>query len=461
MDKQDDPGLVDLHELSDEIAKKSSRARFRDESLEGFKLAATLLAARQNYQGAIEVLAYEQALHPNPPASFFARLAEVFERRGDQLAKASSGASSQSDLIKHDQQVRDLRTKAGDAYIAYSRCLTLIDDKGYGDAMWRGIDLYDQAANAQRTIAALELFVAERPGDPLAPDALLRLGGAYQAAGMFDKAVGTFQRNQFRYPQSLAASKSAVPLAQAYIAKGPEDFGKAEKVLLSVVENNPLLAPESEEFRAALFELAQLYYRTDRFEDSVNRLEEFVTRYPNEEKIGQLMFLMGDSYRKSAGALDLKIAGAGAGVDPAEASNARKDRLTKAKSYYDKAIEIYRAAPPKSDIDKVYYKLAHFYRADCLYDLGQYAEAIQLYDTAAFRYQDDPSALAAYVQIVNAYCALGKIPEAKTANERAKWLLRRIPPEAFKESAASVPKQYYEQWLQWTSDAGLWSAVEK
>jgi tetratricopeptide (TPR) repeat protein len=194
MDKQDDPGLVDLHELSDEIAKKSSRARFRDESLEGFKLAATLLAARQNYQGAIEVLAYEQALHPNPPASFFARLAEVFEKRGDQLAKASSGASSQSDLIKHDQQVRDLRTKAGDAYIAYSRCLTLIDDKGYGDAMWRGIDLYDQAANAQRTIAALELFVAERPGDPLAPDALLRLGGAYQAAGMFDKAVSGLHR---------------------------------------------------------------------------------------------------------------------------------------------------------------------------------------------------------------------------------------------------------------------------
>ena len=95
---------------------------------------------------------------------------------------------------------------------------------------------------------------------------------------MFDKAIAAFQKNQFRYPQSLAASKSAVPLAQAYIAKGPESFGKAENVLLSVVNNNPLLTPESEEFKQALFELGQLFYRTNRFEDAVGRLTEFVDR---------------------------------------------------------------------------------------------------------------------------------------------------------------------------------------
>src|SRR5204862_2883165 len=115
-------------------------------------------------------------------------------------------------------------------------------------------------------------------------------------------AVSAFQRNQFRYPQSLAASKSAAPLAQAYIAKGPDYFKKAEKVLLSVVDNNPILAPESEEFREALFDLAQLYYRTDQFEEAIHRLEEFTTRYPSEPKIGQLLFVMGDSYRKSAAA---------------------------------------------------------------------------------------------------------------------------------------------------------------
>jgi hypothetical protein len=60
------------------------------------------------------------------------------------------------------------------------------------------------------------------------------------------------------------------------------------------------------------------------------------------------------------------------------------------------------------------------------------------------------------VQIVNSYCALGKIEDAKTANERAKWLLRRIPPEAFKDGTFSMPKEYWEQWLKWTSEAGMW-----
>src|SRR5207237_4704218 len=111
MEREDDAGLSDLHDLSDEIARKSSRARYREEAIEGFKLASTLLAARQNYQGAIEVLAYEQSLHPNPPAppaSFFARLADVFEKRADQLARSAQNAP-EADAIKRNEQARDLR----------------------------------------------------------------------------------------------------------------------------------------------------------------------------------------------------------------------------------------------------------------------------------------------------------------------------------------------------------------
>jgi len=55
------------------------------------------------------------------------------------------------------------------------RALTLSSDKGYADALWHGIDLYDLAGDLRRTTAALKMFIYERPNDPLAPDALLRL----------------------------------------------------------------------------------------------------------------------------------------------------------------------------------------------------------------------------------------------------------------------------------------------
>jgi tetratricopeptide (TPR) repeat protein len=460
--KQEDAGLTDLHDLLDEMQSRPSAAKLKEPVLSGLRQASQMLATRENYQGAIEVLAYEQTLDPEPPPSFFERLGTVFERRADQLEQTAD-AGAPADKIRKTQQAREMRTRAGDAFIAYSQKLTLVDDKGYGDAMWHGIDLYDRASAVQYVISALELFVTERPEDRLAPDALLRLGRAYQAAGLFDKAISAFQRNQFRYPQSLAASQSAVPLAQAYIAKGPDYYTKAESVLISVVDNNKLLDPDAEEFKQALFDLAQLYYRTSRFEEAVARLEEFTQRYPADDRMGQLLFLMADSYRKSASLLDARLAsannetnGAAAVADLAEAVTAKRDRLGKAKGLYDRVIDMYRAHDPTSDVDKLYFKLAHFYRADCMYDLGDYAEAIKLYDTAAFRYQEDPSALAAYVQIVNAYCAMGKMDEARTANERAKWLLRRMPPEAFNDGSFSMPKAYWEQWLKWTSQSGMW-----
>jgi tetratricopeptide (TPR) repeat protein len=320
----------------------------------------------------------------------------------------------------------------------------------------------------------------------LSPDALLRLGRAYQAAGNFDKAIAAYQRNQFRYPNTLAASKSAVPLAQAYVAKGPDFYAKAEQVLTGVVDNNPLVTPEAAEFKQALFELAQLFYKTGRYEDAVVKLEELTARYPKEDRFGQLVFLMGDSYRKSAAALIVPTATStkaadpsaattaafsrdpkgsasaksttqpAAEMDPVEIATAKRDRLTKARVLFDRAIEVYRRSPPAGEVDRLYCKLAHFYRADCVFDLGNYEESIKLYDNAAFRYQDDPSALAAYVQIVNAYCALGKVPEAKTANERAKWLLRKMPAEAFNDGGFTMPKEYWDKWLQWTSSAGMW-----
>jgi TolA-binding protein len=403
-------------------------------------------------------MAYEQMLNPKPEPTFFTRLGSMYERRADQLEQGLADVAP-ADRIKRREQAREARIKAGDGYVAYAQKLTVADDNQYGDSLWHGIDLYDRAGNTQATIAALDLFVAQRPEDPLTPEALLRMGKSYQSVGQLDKAIATFQRNQFRYPKSLAASKSAVPLAQAYMAKGPESYGKAENVLASVLDNNPLLDPTSEDFRQALFDLGQLYYRTGRFEEAVVRLEEFSKRYPQDDHIGELLFLIGDSYRKSAQALGVKLSSSPTtkpGFDPAEMENARRERLKKAKGLYDRVVDTYRDVAPQRDTEKTYYRLSHFYRADCLYDLGEYEAAITLYDNAAFRFQDDPSALAAYVQIVNALCRLGKTEQAKAANERAKWLLRRIPPEAFTNGTFSMPKEYWEQWLKWANESGMW-----
>lgn len=458
---QDDAALTDFHDLTAEVSEKPARAKLKEAAIEGLKEAGVMLANRQNLQGAIETMANEQTLDPSPGAGFFERMGSVFEKRAKQL-QTTLATLSPADQIKRSQQIREMQTRAGDAFITYSQKLTLIDDKGYGDALWHGISLYDQAAALPYAISALELFITERPEDRLTPDATLRLGQAYQAQGQFDKAIETYQKNQLLHPQSLAASKSLVPMAQAYIAKGPEFYPKAERVLRGMLENNPLIDPQADEFRSALFDLAQLYYRTNRFEEAVARLQEFTQRYPDDDRGGQALYLMADSYRKSAGLLETKAAPAAANSnavsDLAEITAAKRDRLSKAKDLYDRVCERYATAVPSTDVEKLYLKFAHFYRAECVYDLGNYQEAITLSDQAAFRYQDDPTALSAYVQIVNAYCALGKIDQARAANERGKLLLNRMPAEAFTNGAFAMPKSYWEKQFAWTNDSGLFSA---
>jgi tetratricopeptide (TPR) repeat protein len=242
------------------------------------------------------------------------------------------------------------------------------------------------------------------------------------------------------------------------------------------------------------------------------------SRYPDDRRLGQVLFLSADSYRKSAALLKAvptvaapapatqpsiqqqvpadrrgvanapaaarqpfvnrppSGANTGQAVQAAaqemtrtqpppppsreareaeERENARRDRLTRAKKLYDRVIDRYRATPPAENLDRLYLKLSHFYRADCLYDLRDYAGAIALYEFAATRYQDDASSLAAHVQIVNAYCALQRFDEARAANERAKWLLRKMPAEAFEPGKSGMSKESWEQWLKWTTTAGV------
>jgi len=454
---EDAAGLADLHALVRQASEEGTREAYRQDVIAGIRQSAAVLAAQEKYDFALELLEDEHLLEPSPPPDFYERAASVYERHADQIEQTVNDAPTAADKIRRQQDVRRSRTLAGDSYIAFSRALTVADDKAHAAAMWKGVDLYDRAGNLPMVTSALELFAAERPEDGQTPDALLRLGRAYQAAGLFDKAVAVFERNQLRYPQSLAASKSGVPLAEAYIARGPQYYGRAENVLLAVL-NNPILSPDAEEFGQALFELAQLYYRTSRYEEAVVRLQEMTQRYPNDSRTPQLHFLMADSYRKSAALLIAKMRDAQSAQ--AEALAAKKDRLTNAKRFYDRVVEEFGDSTPAAELDRLYQKLSYFYRADCLYDLGDYDAAIKDYDQAAMRYQDDASALSAYVQIVNAYVEMGRIADAKRANERARTLLARMPPEAFTDGSFSMPKDYWVRWLKWTNDAGLWNGLE-
>ncbi|MEL7237611.1 MAG: tetratricopeptide repeat protein, partial [Planctomycetota bacterium] len=411
---KDELGTADVGEVADAFRRKPGMKPLQPELLGALRRGTRILSKRGEFEHAINLLAHEQAVVKSTGddvnADFFARLGMYFERYADELHEQIRAGEylNEADRLAAEQRVRGLWVKAGDAYVAYSRKLTLLDDEGYGNALWKGVSLYEKAADLDETVAALELFVAERPTDPLAPESMYRLGRAYQALGRQKPAVDAYVKLRGTYPQSLAAAQAAVPLAETYIAQGKADWPKAENVLRSVVEDNPLLSPESQTFRSATWELAQLFYRSERYPEALAKLEEFNRRYP-EDKSARLTFLQADCYRQAAMAgkealeeefaLDATLASAemrnATSDDPGAAAKLREveRNLSEASRLFDQALARYETTSPDDELDRTYQRLAYFYRADCAFDLGNFEEAVSLYDQAAFRYQDDPSAL--------------------------------------------------------------------
>ena len=68
----------------------------------------------------------------------------------------------------------------------------------------------------------------------------------------------------------------------------------------------------------------------------------------------------------------------------------------------------------------------YFARADVLYDLKRFEDAIDAYVSATNRYQNEPEALEAYVQIANCHRLLNRPDLARGTLEQAKAILNGI-----------------------------------
>jgi tetratricopeptide (TPR) repeat protein len=460
---QDDAGLSDLQRVTEVILKRESLDILRDELRDTLLEAEATLTSRSNYAGSLEVLDLETRLTPKPDTAFFGRLAVALEKRSAQVV-ALAKPNDAAEVARRRQESVELLTRAGKSYVKLSQMLTVASDEGYAENLWKGIDCFDRAGNTLDAIASLELFIAERPDDAQTPDALLRVGRSYEAIGQVDKAIAAYQQNMFRYASSLAATKSAVPLAQAYMRQGPSSFDRAERVLMEVVTNNPRLTPESNEFRSAILELGRLHYLSGDYDRAIARMEEYAQRYGVGAEKTQLSFQMADSYWKSAAKLDEQARQIEAGTfdskggpipDRMTVIMERRTRLEKALTQYATAIEAVQSKTQQTDLEKLYGRLAHFYRADCLYELGRYRESIEQFDRAAMLYPNDPSAISAYMKIFTAYVQLGEPDLAKAAHARASVMLSRMPRDAFNDSTYVISREDRERFLNFASEAGL------
>jgi tetratricopeptide (TPR) repeat protein len=425
----------------------------------------------EDYDVALEYLNLVRPLYePDYPADLQIELASTHERIGElRLREAWGGEAPADPEAARGKQVdpaakmrfQEAAVHFGEAagyYMRHAEQTMGTDEQAFADSLWNSARCYDRAQMWDKAIEVYAEFVRSRPQDPRQLEAMRLLGMAYQSIGQHETAVELFTELIEGNGRSPEAYASLVPLAQCRESMG--DFENAERVLLHVVTDHPAITPESVQYELALIELGKLYHQLGRYEEAIGRLSEAVQRYGQAAQGAQLRFRLADAYRLSVEQIDKDLLEPMPQPKQAALKRERARRLEEAQALFAAAIGELEAKPEsaRTALEKLFLRNAYFYRADCVYDLGRYEQAIDLYDLAARRWENDPASLVALVQIVNAYCELGRPQEAKIANDRARWQLKRIPEEAFDDPSLPMTREHWQEWLRWSSELDLFGS---
>ncbi len=431
-----------------------------------------LNVGRQDFDLALDYLSLLKPLYPvETPAPLLQEFAvtheQIAHQRLERFEAVQQGVDPNqvglSDGGRVDLAARRLAmqeaaahyAKAGDFYLKHAHAVTGVDDTGFGQSLWMAATSYDKAQLWDKAIGAYAEFIKSRPNDPRQLEAINHLGLAYQSDGQYPVAADLFKQLIEEHKHTPEAYKSLVPLARCQVAMS--QFDDAERVLLYVVTDHPAITPDSLQYQQALIELGKLYYQTGRFEQAIARLGEAVDRYGQTRQGAVLRFRFADAYRLSIQEIDESLEKMLPQKKEMELRAERARRLEQAQALFSQVISEIDAVDEakQSPLESLCLRNAFFYRADCAYDLGRYEQSISLYDLAAKRWEAHPASLVALVQIVNAYCELGKTQEARVANDRARWQLKRIPDEAFDDPNLPMTREHWQQWLRWTSELNL------
>ena len=341
--------------------------------------------------------------------------------------------------------------RAGDYFVRHARELAGRPgaDEHWADSLWLAADSYDLGGWHDLAISHFVEYVSGRSeADPRRPDAVFRLAVAHHAEMDYESAARYYEQVLTEHPRSHVASRSHVPLARCLLMLGRRP--EAEQHMIEVVTGQQHLAPDAVDYRDALIELGSLYYDDEDYVGAIERLDEAVRRYPDDPRIHEIRFRLADSYRRHAASLarDRGLPG----VSPVE-----RDRLeTERTGYLDTAQQLFGAiirddeasAVPGAIVDDQILRYAYLYRADCAFELGRYAEAVELYDQVASRFTRHHSSMTALIQIVNCYSKLGDLNRARTAHRRALLRLKKLPDEAFAAPDVLLDREAWERWLQ-------------
>ncbi|QOJ01282.1 MAG: tetratricopeptide repeat protein [Phycisphaeraceae bacterium] len=420
-------------------------------------------------RGALALVNLAERVLPggSTPAPTLRRLAECHRRLGDAiLTPILSGRDGVLALVDLDPstraQVKTHLTASGVYFRRLADKVAMSDPAAWAEATWSAGEAFDRSGEQEQAVASFLLYLTERPGDPRQAEARFRLAQAYQARGDFGTASKHYATLILGRQEDLGAGPwadlSEVPLAQCMLLDHDADNDAEAERRLTRVAAGSLGGPDTPAFRDAVFELGSLYYRQGNTGRAIERLDEFISRYPGDPRVLAALFQHADAMRVSAS--EIKRALASEAMPASQRlllQQTREQRLRGSIGVFERVRRELEGkdAQRRTAIEDLYLRNASFYLGECAFELGDWDAAVTYYAAARDRYANDPASLVAMTQIVTCHLRQGDPRRARAANERAKRFYASMPAAVWDDPNLPMTREDWERWLAATSE--LWS----
>jgi len=351
----------------------------------------------------------------------------------------------------------------------------------YSDHLRSSAVEFHKGHDFENALQQLNELINLLPTENLARDLVTR-GRVLMDLDRLSQARSDFRRVRNSYPTNQSAFLAAYLLGQCELERGNPK--QAEEIWRGLLFSGTL-KPAAPGWRMSLFSLGRHLFhagkilkeqadkekrRNDaswtqrreqavrRWEAAINRLDEFLGRYPRNPQTTEARFLVAMALQNIATVAREKL-------NEAEVENVRNEHRRRMYSLLRRSLTELRTLQTHllkgEEADQLekqgrkllrdcYYEIAHTY-----YALDEFDKAIVAYTNAANRYSKDAQVLLAYLQMANCNERLGDSDEAVSLVIQAEVILKQLPEESFNPELTSMTKQEWAQWLQWAKKQRL------
>jgi tetratricopeptide (TPR) repeat protein len=405
--------------------------------------------------------------------------AHAHETWGQALLRSAEGLSplaARTNHMKAREQFREAAMIFGE--LAKLRYATA----HYPEDLWSSGTNYLRGQNYLMAVRQMRLFL-QNSDDRSQPRGLLTLGEAQLALGHYDEALQAFKHCIEQYARHPLTYKARIEASKVL-----QNLGRVAeaKELLSDNLHHESLTPRSLQWQESLFSLGKILFTEAReeeaksrqngvdsldvvqrkrgledlkkayglFQQSLRYLNEAIQRYPDAPDTVEARYMAAQALRFS-GLYHRKAI-------PVEPTQTRRNALARQmREDFDAAATSFlelqhdlndqQETRELTEIEQAILRNTYFAYGDVLFDSGDYEAAISAYSTASNRYQHNPEALEAFVQIASSYRRLGADVEARGTLMQAASLLTRMPPDADFEQTTRYSREEWKELLGWLS----------